>query len=160
MVTTKVIEICTCDRCKKEIDADRWTIKMNRLNINREFDLCEDCEYEFKAFMMNKIHYEKPKCDLEEKVIFEETEGVVEPVVEVKIKDEGNYTSTEDIDFKRGLPDKLKKIMADNNIKRAELAELIGISPASLYRWLSDNQDGVNRRTRDKLEKFINEYKL
>lgn len=160
MVTTKVIEICTCDRCKKEIDADRWTIKMNRLNINREFDLCEECEYEFKAFMMNKIHYEKPRYDLEEKVTFEETEGVVEPVVEVEIKDEGNYTSTDDMDFKRGLPDKLKKFMADNNLKRAELAELIGISVAGLYRWLAGEQNGVNARTRDKLEKFIADYNL
>ena len=159
MVTTKVIEVCTCDRCGKEIGMEQnWTLKMSRLNINREFDLCSDCEYEFKAFMMNKIHYEeeKPKETLVEVVV--ETKAVVEPI-ECK-KGEGTLSMVDDIDFRRGLPDKLKRFMQENGFKAKDIAILIDVCPATITRWTHGDCDKVNERTRSKLEKFIKDYNL
>lgn len=159
MVTKKVIEVevCTCDRCKKELGMDRWQIKMTRIGMDRELDLCDDCEMSFKAFMMNKPWLpEEPETE-------ETTEETIKGTEETIIgsgNDEQIGTLSSDIDFKRGFPGRLRKFMDDNDLTQAEAAEMIGVGSGTISNWLRGMYGGVNSRTQSKLDKFISEYGL
>lgn len=155
MVTQKIIEVYTCDRCRKELDADHWHIKMSRSMTSRELDMCDDCEMAFKAFMMNKPHYyEEPETETAEEV--KETD---ETIVESD-NNERTLTFSSDIDFKRGFPTRLRKFMTENKLTYAEIASLIGVSQATINNWLRGTYGGINARTQAKLDKFIAEYGL
>lgn len=155
MVTQKIIEVYTCDRCRKELDADHWHIKMARIMANRELDLCDDCEMAFKAFMMNKPYYEEPETETTTEDVKETVETIDEPV-----DNERTRTMSSDIDFKRGFPTRLRTYMKNNKLTIAEIAALIGVSHATISNWLRGTYGGINARTQEKLDKFIAEYGL
>lgn len=161
MVTKKIIEVevCTCDRCRKEIEADHWRIKMNRGLNARELDLCDDCEMSFKAFMMNKPWPPEESETEETTENLEETKETEETII--KSEDSvcvGSLSS--DIDFKRSFPGRLRKFMDENNLTQAETATLIGVGSGTISNWLRGMYDGVNCRTQSKLDEFIAEYGL
>ena len=153
MVKKKIIEVevCTCDRCRKELEADHWKIKMTRTMMDRELDLCDECEMLFKAFMMNKP-YEVPETDN----VTEEVKGTEETIVESETDSYVGILSS-DIDFKRGFPTRLRAFMDKNQFTQKDMAELIGVGTGTISNWLRGTFAGVNTRTQPKLDKAIRE---
>lgn len=153
MVKKKIVEVevCTCDRCRKELEADHWKIKMTRTIMDRELDLCDECEMLFKAFMMNKP-YEVPETDN----VTEKVKGTEETIVESETDSYVGILSS-DIDFKRGFPTRLRSFMDKNQFTQKDMAELIGVGTGTISNWLRGTFAGVNTRTQPKLDKAIRE---
>lgn len=152
-MATKIIEVCICDRCHKELGADHWKVKMTRAMMDRELDLCDECEMLFKAFMMNKPWYEVPKTE----EVTEEVKGTEETIVEPESDSHIGVLST-DIDFKRGFPTGLRAFMKKNKLSQKDMAELIGVGTGTISNWSRGAFGGINSRTQEKLDKAIIEY--
>lgn len=152
-MATKIIEVCICDRCHKELEADHWKVKMTRAMMDRELDLCDECEMLFKAFMMNKPWYEVPKTE----EVTEEVKGTEETIVEPET-DSQVRTLSSDIDFKRGFPTRLRAFMKKNRLSQQDAADLIGVAQGTIHNWLNGTHFGVTSKTQEKLDKAIKEY--
>ena len=146
MVTTKTIQVCTCDRCKKEINIDnRWQMRVKRLQVDREFDLCDHCNDLLTRFMWNKPVDDDPPSFNDHN---HPTPLKVLPDLSDKTEDPASKKvniDVRDVDVKRTLPAKLRKFRKDNKLTYEDLAELSGVSKATLYRIESGSQGSLER---------------
>lgn len=153
MITTKTIEICNCDRCKKEISLDnRWKVRMRKMQIDRELDLCDECEYAFKAFMMNKEVINHVKA--EDKA----ADGSKEEVKPTNTIVKTTITNLSDIDVKRTLSKKLVAFRKENKLTQQDVADMSGISVCAIGNIERGDTMILRSKTQEKLELFLNSF--